>query len=399
VNADLRAAADAVAASLTSPTSNVNGYPQAFNRGAVGIALLHIERAAQGLAGWDVAHAWLTAATSDGVGTGQDATLTLGAPAIAFALHGAACQGRYSYAEAALDRAVATVVQQRLEQAHARIDRGNRPSQSEFDLFNGLTGFGAHLLRRDPRGSLLPSVLAYLVRLTEPLKDDDNLPGWWTDDPVTRSQYVISEGYKGHSNHGMAHGITGCLALLALSQRRGISVPGQTGALHRICDWLDTWQQRGPHGPWWPQALTIDELRSGTPSQTGPGRPSWCYGTPGIARAQQLAGQALGDSLRQQLAEQALVECLTDRRQVSLIKDVGLCHGIAGLFQTAWRMIADSRDPHLASQLPRLSGLLLAAPPSDDFGALDGMAGLALAQMTSAIDAVATNWDAFFLLN
>ena len=27
------------------------------------------------------------------------------------------------------------------------------------------------------------------------------------------------------------------------------------------------------------------------PAQPGPGRPSWCYGTPGIARAQQLAAQ------------------------------------------------------------------------------------------------------------
>ncbi|MGH3701089.1 MAG: hypothetical protein ACRDRU_29635 [Pseudonocardiaceae bacterium] len=36
--------------------------------------------------------------------------------------------------------------------------------------------------------------------------------------------------------------------------------------------------------------------RRGRPQQTTPMRPSWCYSTPGLARAQQLAGQATADT-------------------------------------------------------------------------------------------------------
>jgi lantibiotic biosynthesis protein len=341
------------------------------------------------MAGWDTAHAWLTAATSGGVGTGQDTTPYLGAPAVAFALHGAARNGSYAHAEAALDRAVATIIQRRLDQAHARIDRRQRPRLREFDSINGLAGFGAHLLRHNPHGTMLPRVLTYLARLTEPVKDSDDLPGWWTGQPPAGPRAINDPRHRGHSNHGMSHGIAGCLALLALAQRRGISVPGQTEAIERICDWFDTWQQPGPHGPWWPETLTLDDLRTGVPGQARPARPSWCYGTPGVA----------GDPGRQQLAEHAMLGCLADPRQRALITGPGLCHGIAGLFQTTWRMATDSPHTHLTSQLPQLAGCLRATVPGKDTGALDGTTGLALAQTTAATGRVATGWDTFLLLS
>ena len=97
----------------------------------------------------------------------------------------------------------------------------------------------------------------------------------------------------------MAHGIAGPLALLALAMRQDIRVPGHAEAIRRICTWLDDWQQASPAGPWWPEKITVAELHAGKPSMSGPARPSWCYGTPGIARAQQLAGIALHDPARQ----------------------------------------------------------------------------------------------------
>ena len=58
----------------------------------------------------------------------------------------------------------------------------------------------------------------------------------------------------------------------------------------------------------WPRAAaaTLPELYHGAPDQRVPLRPSWCYRTPGIARAQQLAAITLRDTGRQQrLAEAA----------------------------------------------------------------------------------------------
>lgn len=273
--------AAAMAAHLAKPPARPvpRERPQYLGSGAAGIALLHVERAATGLSSWDTAHAWLAAAAREPISAGPNASLYTGVPALAFALHGASSPRRYSHALGVLDTTVAKIIRQRLDQAHARIDRGDHPTIAEFDLINGLTGLGAHLLRRDPQGEQVRHVLDYLTRLTEPLAP--RLPGWWSSDQP--GQGVPSPRYAaGHSNHGMAHGIAGPLALMSLAMLRGITVTGLTGALLRICCWLDDWQQESHYGPWWPETVTIHDLANGMPGQASPGRPSWCYGTPGL---------------------------------------------------------------------------------------------------------------------
>ncbi|MGW1807070.1 lanthionine synthetase LanC family protein [Streptomyces sp. NPDC002078] len=53
----------------------------------------------------------------------------------------------------------------------------------------------------------------------------------------------------GHGNFGLAHGIAGPLALLAMALRHGHAVPGQTQAIIRICDWLDRWRTAPARAP------------------------------------------------------------------------------------------------------------------------------------------------------
>ena len=65
-------------------------------------------------------------------------------------------------------------------------------------------------------------------------------------------------------------------------------------------------------------------------------------GTPGLARAQQLAALALGDRARQQAAEDALARCLADPVQLARISDPALCHGWAGLLLTA-KVVTDQK--------------------------------------------------------
>ncbi|MFI9553741.1 lanthionine synthetase C family protein [Nonomuraea endophytica] len=374
---------------------------QSLGGGAAGIALLHIERAAAGLSGWNAAHTWLTTATSDALAVGPHVSLLYGAPALAFALHGATGPGRYERALAALDTQVADLVRQRLDQAHRRIDRGQRPVLAEFDLFKGLTGFGAHLLRRDPHGRLLAEVLDYLVRMTHPI-DASGLPGWWTSEPPTGHRRAGGQGGQGgHGNLSMAHGISGPLALLALAASRGIVVDGQPDAIRRICAWTDAWRQTHPAGPWWPEVITVPEVHVGRPRQTEPGRPSWCYGTPGYARAQQLAGLALGDRPRQHLAEHALHGCLTDPIQLALITDPGLCHGWAGVLHTSRRIAESANNAALTSRVNALTNEATPLPHIHEPGFLNGMAGFALALLSLASltsGRTVTNWDSCLLL-
>jgi hypothetical protein len=187
--------------------------------------------------------------------------------------------------------------------------------------------------------------------------------------------------------------ISGPLTLLALTLHDGITVAGHTAAIERICRWLDDWQQHTDGTTWWPQTVTLTDLHRGTPAQQTPLRPSWCYGTPGIARAQQLAGHALRDTARQHLAETAFTRCVTDPAQIRRLIDRGLCHGTAGLLATARRITADALTP---IPLTPIADLHRRATPATDEseGLLDGTAGIDLATVATT----RTGWDACLLL-
>ncbi|WP_367138429.1 MULTISPECIES: lanthionine synthetase C family protein [Streptomyces] len=391
---------------MTAPEPSPSGKPwmaQSLAQGAAGIALLHIERAHTGQGTWKQAHTWITKAVADEVSAADTTGLYLGAPAVAYMLNAAVdSSARYQDALATLDRHVSALAHRRAAAGIARARRGEQPTFHEYDIFFGLTGIGAHLLRRDPGGGALEHVLRYLVQLTRPLTNDgQELPGWWVaHDQRTRT----SARYPGgHSNQGAAHGVTGPLMLLAQAARRGITVDGQLGSMNTICAWLDTWQQHGETGAWWPECVSLADLHAGRPSQQGSARPSWCYGTPGIARAQQLAAIATGDTQRQQAAEQHLIRCLSDPVQLSRITDSGLCHGWAGVYQTVWRAAHDAITPALSGHVTRLADALTHHTEPEQGtapGFLDGDAGTALALNTAMQRSAPTSgWDRCLLID
>ncbi|CAO5152929.1 class I lanthipeptide synthase [Frankia sp. AiPs1] len=333
-------------------------HRQSLSKGAPGIALLHAWHAAPDESG-ALVHRWLRHATTDGLSVGPGAGLWFGAPALAYAIATISPE-RYRDALTNVDAAVTTLTQRRLTTARARIQAARRPRLAEFDLVRGLTGLGAYLLRRDPDHPLLRDVLRYLVALTRPLPAGDaagpDAPGWWSSDPPP--SHPATGG--GHANLGMAHGIAGPLALLALALRAGIIVPGHAKAIERITGWLDAWRQDAPTGLWWPEHLTVTDLHTGRPAQAGPARPSWCYGTPGLARAQQLAALAISDQPRQAAAEHALTACLRDPAQLDRLTDPALCHGWAGVVLSTWCAAADAATPGPAQTLPSLTRAFLA---------------------------------------
>jgi hypothetical protein len=362
---------------------------QALSKGAPGIAVLHGVRAQRGSGDPARTRAWLAESVREDISAAPGAGLWFGAPAVAFAFHTAA-PGRHPAATARLDAAVARLVRLRLHAAHARIDAAQRPSLSEFDLVRGLTGLGAYLIRHCPDDGLVRDVLTYLVRLTEPLATTDSAgpaaPGWWTADPP--AGLPAHRFAAGHIDLGMAHGISGPLAFMALATRRGITVPGQGDAISRISGWLTRWRHDSPTGPWWPERIGLDELHAGQSTQDGPSRPSWCYGTPGIARALQLAAIADNDRPAQQAAEHAFARCLADPAQRAELTDISLCHGWAGLVATACAAATDAITADVTKHLPTLVDTLIdhaenrsTGPP----GLIHGAAGVAL-----TLDTVAT---------
>ncbi|MEV4545220.1 lanthionine synthetase C family protein [Micromonospora echinaurantiaca] len=352
---------------------------QSLADGAAGIALLHLKTGNR-----PAAYEALRHATARGVSIADGASLFYGAPALAFVLATTNHPG-LAQARAATADGTAIVTRRQLDAAHRRIDRHQQPHYAEYDLIRGLTGLGV-VLRRLGDHDLLRQVLDYLVRLTEPR---GALPGWWCwNGPERRQPPPVG----GHANFGIAHGITGPLALLALTHHDGITVAGHTTAINRISRWLDTWQQHTDGTIWWPQTITLTDLHRGTPTQQTPLRPSWCYGTPGIARAQQLAAHALRDTTRQHLAETAFTTCVTDPEQLRRLTDRSLCHGTAGLLATARRVASDALTP---IPLDLVDDLHRQATPAtnEPEGLLDGKAGANL------VTAAATAWDDCLLLS
>ncbi|MFT7841129.1 lanthionine synthetase C family protein [Saccharothrix sp. BKS2] len=375
-------------------------WRQSLASGAAGIALLHIADARAGRTQWPEVHRRITVMTHDPVTADTTAGLFHGAPAVAFVLRHAA-HPAYATALGTLDRHISDLVARRLAVAHQRIDQGLPPRLGEFDLINGLTGIGAYLLlRRGGREGPVREVLAYLVRLaTEPVFiDGRQLPGWCTlNAPNDRPS---PQWPGGHTNLGIAHGIAGPLALLAHAAILGTTVPGHVEAIDRICSWLDHWRSGPQIRPWWPGLLRPEEWHRGSVDQPGPQRPSWCYGTPGMARAQQLAAMVLHDRHRQQAAEHALATCVTDPDQLALLGDASLCHGWAGLVQTTRRTAADAGpDSALAALLPHLNTRFTqqhphTRQPATGDGLLEGTTGIELTQHPTPGFA----WDACLLI-
>ena len=396
-------AAGVIAQALPRPGSPPEGRPwlaQSLSDGTAGTALLHIERAHLRHGTWRQAHAWITSAARGEVSASDITGLFLGLPAIAFMLDAAASgSSRYRAGLADADRHLAALATARAAAGMDRIRAGHPGGYQEWDVFFGLAGLGALLLRRSPGSSAMERVLQYLVALTRPLRVDGlELPGWWARHAPSRQQ---SHSYPGgHGNLGAAHGIAP-LALLGHALRIGIAVDGQQEAITTILAWLDAWKQDSPAGPWWPEWVTLADLRAGRPGQQRPNRPSWCYGTPGIARAGQVAAIALGDHCAQHDYERALLSCLHDPAQLAQLTDAGLCHGAAGLYMTAWRAARDALTSAIAAELPGLATLLLdLAAHASGPGLLNGTAGTALALHVAASGAApASGWDACLLIS
>ncbi|MBT2405594.1 MULTISPECIES: lanthionine synthetase C family protein [unclassified Streptomyces] len=400
--------ADRLARALADPSTVWPGgrpdggrsWPQSLAGGASGIALLHIERARTGHGDWDTAHTWMVAALHGDISAAANANLYFGAPALAFITHRAASSSsRYLRVLERLDTATLTVTRNRLAAAHQRINRAERPPMEEFDLIQGLSGLGAYHLSRHPHHEITQDVLAYLVRLTEPLPAPDTLPPWWMDVAPTGIPHADYPG--GHGNFGLAHGIGSTLSVLSKALLHGLTVPGMADAVERICAWTDHWRQSDETAPWWPGQITMQQTTDNQVHSRLRPRPSWCYGVSGTARAQQLAGLALGDPARVQDAENAVLATLRDPLQLAKLPEIGLCHGMAGLLHAAWRMATETDSPEITAELPRLANHLITALNRSDHEPelLDGAAGAALALHTLGTgSASAPAWDTFLAL-
>ena len=380
------------------------GWHQDLGRGAAGTVLARIATARISGLPPRATGPWIRAMMQRPVTASPSASLFYGAPAVAFVLHTGA-HPAYAAVLAALDEHINDLTAMKLAAAWERMDRGELTRPAEYDLISGLTGLGVyHLVRHGSAGSGMTSaVLEYLVALSEPVcRHGVSLPGWWsgtgpagTPDPAWP---------RGHLNLGMAHGGAGILALLSGAMRAGIQVEGHAKAVSELCATFDRNRQGSSACPWWPAMISLSDHSQGRASHERQPRPSWCYGTPGQARAQQLAGLALGDEERMRVAERALAGCVLDRQVTGLLTEASLCHGWAGVVQTLSRAASDALNPRPLQTAQRearrgMEDHLARAGPPASCGLLEGTSGIQLAQNDlPRTSGEPPAWDACLLL-
>ncbi|MCF4122070.1 lanthionine synthetase C family protein [Antribacter sp. KLBMP9083] len=374
---------------------------QSLGGGAAGISLLHVERALTGHGSWDSAVAWLRRACSEDLSVGVNAGLFFGAPAVGHLLHCAqAADVVPRQAIERVDRAVVGLATARLAAAEERLaGAGRRPPLAEFDLIRGLAGLGTYLVHHVPGHDVTGNLLSYLVRLSGPHATPDDLPGWWSNTAPNGER--TPEYADGHANLGLAHGAAAHLAVLAVALRSGVEAPGHRDAIRNVCSWYDLWARSDEQGTWWPGLLTLGQAQGHEPFPERRQRPSWCYGSAGIARALQLAGLALDDSDRARGAEAVLLADADDPSQVAALDGTGLCHGTAGLLLSAWRTGTEATGPALLEAASALAADVARSldATSDLTELLDGTAGAALALHTVTVDHWEAQWDSCLLLS
>lgn len=299
------------------------------------------------------------------------------------------------------------------------LDEFDGCSVSHFDAISGLAGIGAYLLCRTDDAACRDCLSIVLSTLVGLLNSSGDLPRWHTPGHFIgdeRSHELYPHGWL---NCGLAHGIPGPLALLSLAHANGVSVKNLPEAVTRTADWLCEHRLDDRWGTNWPTAVSIscDDATGhlcADAAQSAPGGPSrcaWCYGSPGIARALWLAGQAVECERYQDIAISAIQAVFRRPVKERRIDSPSFCHGVAGLLQITLRfanevdafyedinaLVHQIIDRFSPQNLVGFRNLEIGTNEIDQPGFLDGAAGIAAVLLAAATN-VGPTWDRLFLL-
>jgi lantibiotic modifying enzyme len=277
------------------------------------------------------------------------------------------------------------------------------PWRGEFDLIEGLVGFGVYALERLHR----PAATACLERVVDRLAETAEHQGegitWWTD-PAWLPSETRAEFSGGYYNLGLAHGVPGVIGLLGQVCAAGVAHDEARPLLDGAGRWL--LDQDGPDGfSYW--------VVPGTKGNRA--RLAWCYGDPGVAAALLGAASHVEESAWESAALAIARRAAERPYEESGIKDAGLCHGSAGLAHLFNRMFQATGEPRLAEAARSWFEQTLAmrrpgrgiggyeawepdGARSADRGLLTGATGIALALLAATTD-IEPLWDRMLLVS
>jgi hypothetical protein len=232
------------------------------------------------------------------------------------------------------------------------------PWKDDYDLINGLVGFGVYALERLPRPAAVRSLERVIQRLAEMAEHRPGGVTWWTN-PAWLPDEMRDKFPHGYYNTGLAHGLPGVIALLGCACTAGVAEDRARPLLDDAVRWLLA--QQLPEG--FPAWLAPEAPRE-------PARLAWCYGDPGVAVSLLWTARCVNEPAWEREALSIARRAAQRPAGKSGVVDAGLCHGASGLghiFNRLYQATARNDSPTLpasGSSEPWHCGTPSAASPA-----------------------------------
>lgn len=288
------------------------------------------------LSGWDrVAHTYLSAGFAE-ISQIDKPGIVGGLTGLNFALGYLSADGkRYRRAQQKLDQLLNNLLVTSTFPLPTKLGI----SVSVYDQISGISGIGRYLLNQK-RDSMLRPHLDYILEWLIRRAQIADMQGFHTSAEAVPEYEKEASPHLAHGfiNCGLAHGIPGPLALLAIAKLHGYQHPELAKAIRKLADWLVEKHYEDPYGRNWP-THDVEGRRASDVTRT-----AWCYGLPGVVRALYLAAESLADEGLREFAADALLKVEQRPLHIRRIDSPTFCHGIAGLLQIVLRFAHDTRD-------------------------------------------------------
>lgn len=217
------------------------------------------------------------------------------------------------------------------------------PWTGDYELINGLAGWGVYALERWPRPLAAECLKGVVARLAETAEARPDGIAWRTP-PERIAPGMRGDFPEGNFNLGVSHGVPGVIPVLAGACAAGID--GARPLLDGAVSWLLARKLPPGAGSVFPNLVTP---APGEEEAFEPSGLAWCYGDLGIACALLAAARSVE---KLSWEREALEIARTAAARLSASEepvDAGLCHGTAGLGHLFNRLHQETGDPAFAT--------------------------------------------------
>ena len=214
------------------------------------------------------------------------------------------------------------------------------PWRGEYDLVNGLVGFGVYALERLPREPAIQCLERIIDRLDE-MAERGSSGTTWLSVPELLPPHQREQSPRGHYNLGVAHGVPAVIALLGGACAAGVARRKARTLLESAVAWLLAQRLSGEFESRFPRWVGPD-------TEPATSRLAWCYGDPGVAATLLNAARCVDEPTWKREAVEIARTAARRRSEDPGVIDAGLCHGAAGLGHLFNRMYHGTGDAQLA---------------------------------------------------